>query len=70
MPDMGWQLAIVCLTVAAAAVYLVRQAWRSWSGRKSGCGGSCGCSNSIEARSDGLIPAEQLTLRPRRPGSS
>ncbi len=63
---MIWQLAIVVLIVGAAAVYLVRQTWRTWSG--AGCRGGCGCSRTPVAPPEGkvtLIPADQLTLRRR-----
>jgi hypothetical protein len=70
---MDWQLAIVVMLVAAASFYLGRQGWRSWLGRKLGCGGSCSCpSASTEERSDAsetpvvLIPPDQIHLR--RPG--
>jgi hypothetical protein len=66
---MDWQLWGVVLIVLAAAVYLVRQTWRAWSGAKSGCG-SCSCAK-VPA-SDGqttMIPLEQVKLRPREPRS-
>lgn len=68
---MVWQLVIVALIVAAAAWYLVRATWRMWSGRKSGCGGGCGCSSKSAAPAEKngqgtLIPVEQITMR-RRP---
>jgi hypothetical protein len=65
---MTWQLLLVMLIVAGAACYLARQTWRSWGGKKSGCGGSCGCAGrptSSASNSPTLIPAEQLTLRRR-----
>jgi hypothetical protein len=69
---MDWQLIVVGLIVAASCMYLVRQTWRSWTGRKSGCAGcSCKSTASPAGQSEGqaaitLIPADQLTLR-RRP---
>ena len=63
---MDWQWALVGLCVALAAVYLARRAWRTWRGRAAGCGG-CKCA-APPARKEGtttLIPAEQLTMRPR-----
>jgi hypothetical protein len=65
---MNWQLLLAALIVAAAACYLARQAWRSWAGKKSGCGG-CGCGKAPAAAAGQrtIIPVEQLTLR--RPGS-
>ncbi len=67
---MDWQLLLVALTVTAAVVYLGRSSWRTWRGRKAGCG-SCSCAKSpapaAEANgSTTLIPVEQLSLR-RRP---
>ena len=66
---MGWQLVLVALVVAAAACYLVRSTWRTWSAKR-GCGGGCGCGKAAAPAGDGhatLIPAEQLTLRQRPP---
>jgi hypothetical protein len=69
---MSWQLAVVALLVAAAALYLARSAWRTWKGAKGGCGGGCGCGTAAPpARENGrptLIPSEHLTLR-RRDGN-
>ena len=67
---MDWQLAIVVLIVAVATGYLIRQSWRTWSGRKSGCGGGCACDSKKPAleQANGtaaLIPSEQITLRRR-----
>lgn len=69
---MDWQLIVVGLIVAASCLYLVRQTWRSWTGRKAGCTG-CSCKHAAPAGpTEGqgavtLIPPDQLTLR-RRPG--
>jgi hypothetical protein len=51
--------------VAAAAVYLARRGWRTWRASRAGCSGGCGCHKAGAARpsNEGLIPAEQLTLR-------
>jgi hypothetical protein len=59
----NWQLPLVLLIVAVAAVYLVRQVWR---GARSGCGGGCGCGKSAAPAPGGnvtLIPADQLKIR-------
>jgi hypothetical protein len=66
---MDWQLIAVSGIVLVAAGYLLRQTWRTWSGRKAGCGG-CGCAKeqSANATPAALIPAEQLRLR-RRTGA-
>ena len=66
---MVWQLVIVAVIVAAAAWYIARATWRTWSGRKSGCGGGCGCGSKTAAEQKGtVIPVEQITLRRRGPG--
>jgi hypothetical protein len=70
-----WQLPLVLLIVALAVVYLGRQAWRSWRGSRSGCGGGCGCSKNSPGptRAEGnvtLIPADQLRLRRKDFGRS
>lgn len=66
---MDWQLTTVAVLVMAALAYLGRQTWRTWFGRKSGCGGGCGCSKPAERNGQAaLIPAEQLTLRRRERG--
>ena len=36
------QLIAVAFIVALAAGYVVRAAWKTWSGAKSGCGSGCG----------------------------
>jgi hypothetical protein len=64
---MEWQLLVVGVIVAGAACYLGRQAWRSWFGRQSGCGG-CGCASTSAAPANGqasIPPVQQLTLRRR-----
>jgi hypothetical protein len=60
-----WQLPLTAAVVAAAALYLARRAWRTWTSR--GCG-DCGCAKKPAAAEQGgtLIPPESLTLRPRR----
>jgi hypothetical protein len=68
---MEWQFPIVLLVVAGAVFYLAHSFWRSWSGVKGRCGGSCACGKGIPG--DGpaggetsLIPAEDVTLRRRQ----
>ena len=39
---MEWQLIAVLLALAAAVGYLVRASWKTWFGRKAGCGSACG----------------------------
>ena len=65
---MDWQLPLVLLCLAAAALYVVRRTWLTWRGRGGGCGG-CKCSKPEAAatRKDALIPVNDLTLRLRRP---
>ena len=61
---MEWQLLITVGIVILAASYLVRQTYRSWSARKEGCGGSCGCNGKTQISNDGsLISSEQLLGR-------
>ena len=66
---MDWQLPLVLLTVATAAAYLLRQSWRTWTGKGKGCGGRCQCGDTAKSPGDSirgsLIPVEQLTLRTR-----
>lgn len=64
-----WQLAVVCVLVAAALIYVGRQTWRTWTGRGGGCGGKCGCSKSNDdrlAKQTPIIPAEELMVRLRK----
>jgi hypothetical protein len=66
---MDWQLLAVSGIVLTAVAYLARQTWRTWSRKKSGCGGSCGCASSPPASSQPtFIPLEQLGLRRSDPG--
>jgi hypothetical protein len=63
---MDWQWLAVGASVAVAAGYLARQTWRTWSGRKSGCG-SCSCADKTAVSAgQRLIPASELTRRLRR----
>jgi hypothetical protein len=62
---MNWQLLLVALIVAGAALYLGRQTWRTWSGKKAGCGGGCGCAPTAAGGSSTIIPPDELTLRLR-----
>lgn len=62
---MQWQLLAVGLIVAGAVGYLARRAWRTWAGRKSGCGG-CGCKPADRpAARAAVIPLEQVVPRRR-----
>lgn len=67
---MGWQMYVVVILVAAAAVYVLRRLWGTWFGAKGGCTKGCGCS-AVAAEKGGqatavtFVPAEQLSLRQR-----
>jgi len=56
------QLAIVGMLIAAAMVYIVRSAWKTWFGKSSkGCGAGCGkCTAVPEAKHEGRFPLQQL----------
>jgi hypothetical protein len=64
---MTLQLTLVAIIVAAAALYLARRAWRTWSAR--GCAGGC-CKTPAEPASPPLIAADDLLgrVRQRQPG--
>ncbi len=65
---MNAQIVAVLLVVGVAVLYLVRAAWRTLTGKGSGCGG-CRCSAKPAPKANAaegtLIPADQLTLRRR-----
>jgi hypothetical protein len=62
---MNWQLLAVILIVSCAALYLARQTWQSFAGRKGSCGGGCGCSSKPPVdEACALISPQQITLRP------
>ena len=68
---MDWQLYLTSITIIAAAVYVSRRAWRTWTHKGKGCGGGCGtgCKSVTPTTSNGpaqLIPADQLTVRRRK----
>lgn len=65
---MDWQMPLVGLGVAAAAAYIARRAWRTWTRKGSGCGGGCGagCKTAAPPAEGGQgrrIPLEQITVR-------
>jgi hypothetical protein len=66
---MDWQWVAVAVSVTAAAVYLGRQTWRTWAGRKASCG-NCSCANKTDTTpartATRLISADELTARLRR----
>ena len=57
------QLLIVSLIVSAAALYLGRRSWRTWTGKKSGCGKGCDCSGTKAGARSALISTDELTAR-------
>jgi hypothetical protein len=63
---MSWQLSLVALIVATAALYLLRRALRTWIGSPSSCTG-CRSASTLPTKSSTFIPAEQLTIREREP---
>jgi hypothetical protein len=71
---MDWQLPLVGVCVALAAAYLANQTWRTWRGRRPGCGGGCagGCGSDSASPSqkktsaDSLVSVDQLTARLRQ----
>ena len=53
------QLIVVGVLVAAAAAYVVRAAWKAWSGRSAkGCGSGCGkcAAPAPESKREGRYP--------------
>jgi hypothetical protein len=59
-----WQLLVALALVAAAGCYLARRAWRTWTAKRSGCGGSCGCTGNGSAKeSTSLVSREELLSR-------
>jgi hypothetical protein len=64
-----WQIGSVILIVGVAVVYLVHSAWRTLTGKKTGCSGGCRC-DAKERRPDAnghvnVVPVQDLTLRRR-----
>jgi hypothetical protein len=55
------------MIVLAAAAYLARRTWRSWTGRATGGCGGCRCAKAPAATGDEarLIRAEEITIRRR-----
>jgi hypothetical protein len=64
---MAWQELTVYVLVVAAALYVGRRAWRTWSGRGTACASGCGkgCGEPKNEERPTFIPAGELTLRRR-----
>jgi hypothetical protein len=63
---MTLQLVLVALLGLAAAVYLGRQAWRTWAG---GCSAGCCKNGAAPASPPPLISQDDLVARVRRRSS-
>jgi hypothetical protein len=65
-----WQLPLTLTLIASAGGYLGWRGLRTWRASRTGCGGGCGCAkapaSSAMRNEAGLIPAEQLQMRPIR----
>jgi hypothetical protein len=63
---MNWQLLIVLMLIAAAALYLGRVSWRMWRGRGQ-CAGGCDCGAKATApRAETFIPSTSLQVKGRQ----
>jgi len=61
---LDWQLPAALAVVAAAGCYLVWQTWRTWTVKKDGCGGSCGCTTKGPGKESApLVSPEELLSR-------
>jgi hypothetical protein len=66
MTGFDWQWLACAASIAVAAVYVARQTWSTWNGRRAGCGGcSCATKTTVSAGQT-LIPSTELTRRLRR----
>lgn len=68
---MFWQYIAVGFLIAFSALYLGRQTYRTWFGKKvRGCGGGCSCASPAKsqptAKSKDIISVEQLTTSLRQ----
>jgi hypothetical protein len=61
-----WQLPLTLTLIATAGGYLGWRGLRTWRASRTGCGGGCDCSKAATQKETGLIPPEQLTVRPLR----
>jgi hypothetical protein len=54
------QLAVTYLIVGAAAALVLRSAWRTWTGKKAGCGTGCEkCGAPAPPEQKGRFPLPQ-----------
>jgi hypothetical protein len=54
------QLAAVVVIVGLAAGYVARATWRTFAGKKAGCGSGCGkCAAPAPKEPDGRFPLPQ-----------
>jgi len=54
------QLAAVIAIIGLAALYVARSTWRTWAGKKSGCGSGCGkCAAPAAPEEKGRFPLPQ-----------
>ena len=56
----NWQLAATLAIIGLAAAYVIRLTWKSWTGKKTGCGSGCGkCSTPEPPEEKGRISLPQ-----------
>jgi hypothetical protein len=61
-----WQLPLTLTLIASAGSYLGWRGLRTWRASRKGCGGGCSkaAGTTTPGNETGLIPAEQLKVRP------
>jgi hypothetical protein len=67
---MSYQLPLVFAILMAAALYLLRRAWFTWSGHVQGCRSRCQCtvgSVGNDKTSEAFVRAIDLRVREKRP---
>ena len=58
--ETAMQLAAVVVIVGLAAAYVARATWRTFAGRKVGCGSGCGkCATPAPKEPEGRFPLPQ-----------
>jgi hypothetical protein len=62
MTMIDWQLAIVIVSVVAAATYIARATWRTWHPKPGGCGGGCGCKSTASEGTDMFVDSERIGI--------